>query len=85
MKKYLPVVKKETTFSLIGNLQNADDVLYIENKLKEIEEVNPIISTWIRSFSKINKNKLITAYCGLMVYELLYSQAEADHMNEEFQ
>ena len=57
MEKYLPVVKKETTFSLIGNLQNADDVLYIEKKLKEIEEVNPIISTWIRSFSKINKNK----------------------------
>ena len=39
MEKYLPVVKKETTFSLIGNLQNADDVLYIEKKLKEIEEV----------------------------------------------
>lgn len=84
MKSYLPVVSNEIPFSLIGNLQNADDIEYIESKLQEIDEVNPIISKWIRSFSKSTKNKLTTAYCGLVVYELLYSQAEADHMNQEF-
>ena len=84
MKNYLPIVKNETTYSLIGNLQNADDVEYIESKLKEIDEVNPLISKWIRTFSKSSKNKLITAYCGLVVYELLHSQAEADHMNQEY-
>lgn len=30
MQKYLPVVKTETTYSLIGNLQNADDYEYIK-------------------------------------------------------
>ena len=84
MQKYLPVVKKETTYSLIGNLQNADDYEYIEKRLLEIEEVNPLVSKWIKSFSQASKSKLFTAYCGLMVYELLYSQAEADKMNEEF-
>lgn len=84
MQKYLPVVKRETTYSLVGNLEKADDIEYIENKLKEIEEVNPIISRWIRQFSKVSKSKLITAYCGLIVYEMLYSQAEADAMNQEF-
>jgi hypothetical protein len=84
MQKYLPVVKTETTYSLIGNLQNADDYEYIKKRLLEIEEVNPLVSKWIKSFSHTSKNKLLTAYCGLMVYELLYSQAEADVMNEEF-
>lgn len=84
MREYLPVVKRETTYSLIGNLENADDVEYIESKLKEIDEVNPIVSRWIRQFSQVSKSKLVTAYCGLMVYEMLYSQAEADVMNEEF-
>jgi len=84
MNRYLPVVKRETTYSLIGNLQNADDVKYIEERLKEIEDVNPIISDWIKKFSSNSKNKLMTAYCGLMVYELLYSQAEADIMNDQF-
>jgi len=84
MEKYLPVVKTETTYSLIGNLKNADDYEYIEKRLKEIEEVNPLVCHWIKSFSKESKNRLFTAYCGLMVYELLYSQAEADVMNKEF-
>ena len=84
MNKYLPVVKRETTYSLIGNLQNADDFEYIERRLDEIEKVNPIVSKWIKNFSKTSKSRLLTAYCGLMVYELLYSQAEADKMNEMF-
>ena len=54
------------------------------SKKSKIEEVNPLVSKWIKSFSQTSKNKLLTAYCGLMVYELLYSQAEADVMNEEF-
>jgi tetrahydromethanopterin S-methyltransferase subunit G len=84
MNKYLPIVKMETTYSLIGNLQNADDFEYIERRLDEIEKVNPIVSKWIKNFSKTSKSRLLTAYCGLMVYELLYSQAEADVMNEMF-
>ena len=84
MNNYLPVVKKETTYSLMGNLENADDYEYIENRLREIEEVNPVISSWIKSFSKVGKSKLVTAYCGLMVYELLHSKAEADYMNKEY-
>jgi len=85
MEKYLPVVKKEVTYSIIGNLQNAEDIKYIEKRLKEIDEVNPIISQWIRSYSKSAKNKLYTAYCGLVVYELLYSQAEADDMHNRYE
>lgn len=69
---------------MIGNLQNADDFEYIERRLDEIEKVNPIVSKWIKNFSKTSKSRLLTAYCGLMVYELLYSQAEADMMNEMF-
>ncbi len=84
MQNLLPVVKKEITYSLIGNLQNADDYEYIKSKLEEIEKVNPLVSEWIKLFSKGSKNKLYTAYCGLVVYELLYSQAEADMMNKEF-
>lgn len=85
MEKYLPEVQIETTYSIIGNLQNAEDIEYIERRLKELDEVNPVISKWIRSYSKNTKNKLYTAYCGLVVYELLYSQAEANYMRDRYQ
>lgn len=82
MEKYLPVVKRAIAASMSANIRGAEDLDFLKSELKEIKKVNPVVSEFIRRFSKTTKDRKHAAYCGVMVYKLLYSQMEADLMNE---
>lgn len=78
----LPVVKPEIGFSIEHGIP--DDVnAFIKPALANLWEENPVVAEWIERFSKITKCKGTVAICGLVVYKLLHSQAEADRMAEE--
>ena len=79
----LPIVKPEIGYSLEKELFDVDDVDYIKTQLKRLDEENPSVATFIRQFAKTTDDKINVAFCGLMVYRLLESQAEANWMNEE--
>jgi hypothetical protein len=84
MEKYLPEVQRQTAASMSANMASAlDDKQFLKMELKKIKNVNPVIAEFMRNYSKATKNQMQTMYCGLMVYKLLYSQAEADKMNEQ--
>jgi len=84
MKSLLPIVRPEVGFSISESLE-LNDSKNIEKGFKEIEKENPIIAEFIHRWS----NKIIgdatahSAFCGILVYKLLKSQAEADKMNKE--
>jgi hypothetical protein len=78
----LPVVKPEIGYSLEKELRNAEDVEYVCKQLKRLGEENPSVAIFISKFSKISKDKMNVAFCGLLVYRMLESQAEANWMNE---
>lgn len=82
----LPFVKPENAFPLAKELKESEykEIEYIKKQLKEIKEENPIVSMWIKRHAQTSKDKITAAYCGIMVYRLLKSQAEADEMNELF-
>lgn len=82
MEKYLPRVKRAIAASMSANIRSADDAEFLKAELREIKKVNPLIAEFIRRFSKNSKDKKHAAYCGIMVYKLLYSQIEADVMND---
>lgn len=83
MNTFLPVVKQEIGGSLERELINKDDLKYIKAQLKRLDVENPTIAYFIRNFAKTTKDKIGVAYCGLIVYRLLESQAEANRMNAE--
>lgn len=85
MENYLPLLNAEIAGSMIRNISNNSDIPYLKKQLKELKEINPLVAEWIYKFSVTTKDKIGAAYCGLMVYKLLNSQAEADKMNEELE
>jgi len=83
MEKYLPEVKRAIAASMSANMSvTLDDRLFLKKELKKIKKVNPLIAEFILKYSKTGKERLQAIYCGVMVYKLLYSQAEADLMNK---
>ena len=88
----LPVVSPDTGHSIshyLGKYDNAgSDKVVIRKELKAIEEENPAIAEfierWCSKEGKNKKNLVHSALCGILVYRLLRSQAEADQMKLEF-
>jgi hypothetical protein len=84
---YLPVVKPEIGCSLeremMDVLQESDDINFVKDKLRRLDILNPTIARFIREFSKTTKDKIGAAYCGIIVYRLLESQAEANKMQQD--
>jgi hypothetical protein len=80
---FLPVVKPEVAASLHREIFDKFDVPYIKNQLARLDEDNPVIGRWIMEFGKTTDDKVGAMYCGIMVYRLLESQAEANRMAEE--
>lgn len=75
----LPRVKEEIGYSIAESIGD-DDAEFIMTEIKKIEMENPVIADFIGRWSQDPK----TVFCGILVYKLLRSQAEADKMNEEF-
>lgn len=84
MNLFLPVVKPEIGGSLQREIVDKCDVEYVKKQLKRLDIDNPTIAKFIRDFSKTTKDRVGVAFCSLLVYRMLESQAEANRMNEEF-
>ena len=82
MDRLLPLVSAEVGFS-IDHSMSEDTSTAIKGGLKSLSEENPVIAEWITRWAKMSKDKCHVAICGLVVYQLLKSQAEADKMAEE--
>ena len=85
MKKFLPVVKSEVGFSIAQSLSGTDNE-NLAKKIKKIKKENPVVAEFIKKWSNKAKgdSKIHTAFCGILVYELLRSQAESDEMDADF-
>jgi hypothetical protein len=83
MEKYLPEVKRAVAASMASNMAGTlDDRQFLKRELKKIKKVNPLVAEFILNYSKTAKGRAHAIYCGVMVYKLLYSQAEAEEMNK---
>lgn len=85
MDFFLPVVKPEIGGSIERELVNKRDIEYIKKHLKRLDIENPTIAKFIKDFSKSTKDRVGTAFCSLLVYRMLESQAEANKMSEEYE
>lgn len=83
MSKYLPLVNSGTPASVERQIFDKFDEPYMKEQLRLLDDENPVIAQWLRSYSKTTKDRLGAMYCGLVVYKLLESQAEADWMENE--
>lgn len=81
---FLPVVKPEIGGSLERELFDKFDVEYVKAQLLKLETDNPTVARFIRKFSKTTNDRTGAALCGVVVYRMLESQAEANRMNAEF-
>ncbi len=85
MKQLLPIVDSEIGFSVAQSL-DSDDIGNIKTQLARIKKSNPVIHEFIVKWTKLVKNKnmrLYCAFCGILVYKLLESQAECDEMERD--
>jgi len=79
----LPVVNPVIGAAIAQNMSKESDIKYLKDSLRLLERTNPCIAWWIKNYSKSTKDKIGSAYCGLMVYKLLENQCEADNLAEE--
>ena len=85
MRNLLPFVLNEVGYSVAAGLDD-NDIKNIKKELKHIQKVNPAIAEFINGWSRnasTKDAKIHSAFCGILVYKLLESQAEADQMNTE--
>lgn len=82
MKELLPVVKEEVGYSLAHYMGSKIDREFIKDELKSMKRENPVIAHFIKKWSKLDSHSIHSAFCGILVYKLLRSQAEADHLND---
>jgi hypothetical protein len=83
MKHLLPVVNSEIGFSLAKSVGEQCDKAFIKKELKKIKKENPTVAEFIQKWASLGKYSH-AAFCGVLVYNLLRSQAEADRMTEDF-
>lgn len=83
LDRYIPVVKPEIGCSLEREVFDKFDVPYIKEQLRRLDKENPTIARFIRKFSKTTEDRVGAAFCGIIVYRLLESQAEANRMTYE--
>jgi len=85
-KGLLPVVTESIGSAVQAELLQQEG--YITEMLKRLQEDNPCIANFISQVAMHSSSEKRVqqqiAYCGLLVYRLLESQAEADKMNQEF-
>ena len=78
----LPIVDADIGQSVAQAIENQSE--YTEKLLKRISKENPVVAEFIMKWAMLNEDSMEeTTLCGLIVYRLLESQAEADKMSEE--
>lgn len=79
--RYLPYVKGSVGPALAQGIRSCDEEQYLDRELATLDKTNPAISTWLRNYSETTDDPRAAIFSGLMVYKLLYSQAESDAMS----
>lgn len=80
---YLPIVKNEITASIEREVYNQDDDYYITTNLERLQKINPTIAGFISKFAETTEDPIGSAFCAIIVYRLLESQAECNQMESE--
>jgi hypothetical protein len=80
-EQLLPYVTNEVGFSVAQTLCDSD-AMNVKRGLSEIKKVNPAVEEFIRKWSCKGRDRIHSALCGMLVYKLLESQAEADMMSD---
>ena len=80
---FIPVVKPEIGASLQREIGDKFDKSYMKDQLRKLDVENPVISRFIRKFSKTTDDPMGAAFCGLVVFKLIQSQAEVNRMEME--
>lgn len=82
MQNLLPIVDPDIGQSIAQAID--DEKEYVEKQIRRLEKENPAIAEFISRWSLMHDELLVeVALCGVLVYRLLESQAEADKMSEE--
>lgn len=78
----LPIVNPEVGFSITQKLGDKSDKAIFVEQMGHIESANPVVAEFIRQWSGAEKGDAFVsaAFCGILVYLLLESQAEVNHM-----
>ena len=72
----LPVVNPVIGAAIAQNMSKESDIKYLKDSLRLLERTNPCIAWWIKNYSKSTKDKIGSAYCGLMVYSYWKTNAK---------
>lgn len=83
MKPLLPIVDSEVGFSLAKHVGEKGDADFIKTELQKMDKENPTVANFIRKWSLLGGCQTHTKFCGILVYKLLRSQAEANRMEED--
>jgi hypothetical protein len=83
MKPLLPIVDSNIGFSLAKYVGERGDAEFMKAELQKLDKENPAVADFIRKWSSVGGCQTHTKFCGILVYKLLRSQAEADRMKEE--
>lgn len=78
---FLPVVTEDVGFAVQAEVSQTPDNDYMVDLIKRLQNENPCVINFISQLSIYSKDPLGASACGLLVYRLLESQAEADQMN----
>jgi hypothetical protein len=87
MENYLPIVDPEVGHSVseMWGDDETDEEVYAR-ELEMLKIVNPTIAEFIELWCKraaTDEQMHHSAFCGILVYKLLASQAEVDQMEKE--
>lgn len=83
MKPLLPIVDVDVGFSLAKSVGERGDSEFINSELLRINKENPAVADFIKKWAKLGTCPIHTKFCGIIVYKLLRSQAEANRMHED--
>lgn len=83
MKPLLPIVDAEVGFSLAKTVGEKGDSEFMKSELHRIDRENPTVANFIERWAQLSECPTHTKFCGILVYKLLRSQAEADRMTED--
>lgn len=83
MKPLLPIVDSDIGFSLAKYVGERGDSEFIKIELKRLDNENPAVADFIRKWASLSTCQTHTKFCGILVYKLLRSQAEADRMTQD--
>lgn len=83
MKPLLPKVDSDVGFSLARCVGEKGDSEFIKSEMRIMSKENPTVANFIKSWSSLCDCEMHSIFCGILVYKLLRSQAEANQMKED--